>query len=488
MCHPHMLLQRKHKKFLLSKETNPKGPLKKRLKIKPPKTMKTSWYFQEEFANQGLVTLIAAACNFRYPWLGCCNENQIITLYYIQPGFYKDTDWAQYRQQEKSYKPYTSIPETLTYTYYEGNTKKQFTMTHDMVNTYDKSIGYDNGWFCSKVLRAIQVKNSSSEFAMTPCGILRYNPVIDSGEKNKMWLTSIVTGHWKVPAKDELIMEGYPLWLMLYGYTSYIKHVLKDDSYFTGYMLVIQSPALYRVSGLSETQFYPIVDKNFIDGKDPGGQTPLLKTTRHWYPTLKIQLESIAQIVNCGPLTPKYDQTRNSTWQCNYSYSFYFKWGGSRPPQAEAEDPASKGKYPATNNIPEGIQIADPLKQTYNTIFKTWDYRRGAVTKKALKRMYEHLSIDETISTDSESYSSPKKKKKLPLLQDPKKENKKIQDCLLSLCEESTFQEPQESINLYNLIKQQQEQQQQLKYNLLTLISDLKSKQRTLLHQQGFLS
>nr|UHK06249.1 MAG: ORF1 [Torque teno midi virus] len=488
MCHPHMLLQRKHKKILLSKETNPKGPLKKRFRIRPPKTMKTSWFFQEEFANQGLVTLIASACNFRYPWLGCCNENQIITLYYIQPTFYKDTDWAQARTTTLTYKPYSNIPETLTFKYYDNNKPQEYTMNHSLISTYDNSIGYDNGWFCSKVLRAYQVKQGQQEFGMTPCGILRYNPVIDSGEKNRMWLTSIVTGHWKVPAKDELIMEGYPLWLMLYGYTSYIKHVLKDDSYFTGYMLVIQSPALYRVSGLADTQFYPILDKNFIDGKDPGGITPVFKTTKHWYPTLRRQLESIAQIVNCGPLTPKYDQTRNSTWQCNYFYSFYFKWGGSRPPQAEAEDPATKGKYPTANNIPEGIQIADPLKQTYQTVFKTWDYRRGSITKKALKRMYEHLSADETLSTDSESYSSPKKKKTLPLLQDPKKENKKIQECLLSLCEENISQEPQESVNLYNLIKQQQQQQQQLKYNLLTLISDLKSKQRTLLHQQGLLN
>lgn len=99
MAHPHFLLQRKRKKILLSTLTKPNGKLTKKIKIKPPKMLQTKWYFQEKFADYGLVTLIASACNFRYPWLACCNENLLITLYYLQPSFWSHTEWAQYSTQ-----------------------------------------------------------------------------------------------------------------------------------------------------------------------------------------------------------------------------------------------------------------------------------------------------------------------------------------------------------------------------------------------------
>nr|UHK06317.1 MAG: ORF1 [Torque teno midi virus] len=488
-CHPHFLLQRKRKKIILSTATNPLGKIKKILKIKPPKQLITKWFFQEDFSKYGLLTLIASACNFRYPWLGCCNENQIITLGYIQPGFYKDTDWSQHRASTNPYKPYQGISNTLTYHYYDLQGKQsQYTMSQQTTSTNMNSISYELGWFQWKVLRAYKVTQGTTEIGMTPCGVLRYNPVLDTGEKNKIWLTPVNAGHWNVTTKDEIILEGYPLWAMLFGFTSYIKQVLKDPIYFDHYMLVIQSPALYRVSGLSETQFYPIVDRTFIDGQLPSKEIPKFKTTHEWYPTLRKQLQAIAQIVNCGPLTPKYDQTKNSTWQLNYNYSFYFKWGGSLPPNQEPENPETKPKYEVPDTLMQAIQITDPDKQKYKQIFKAWDYRRGTITRKALKRMYEHLETDETLSTDSENYTPQKKKRILPTLQHTEKEDKKIQKCLLSLCEESTCQDPEDPNKLFQLIQQQHQQQRQLKLNLLTLVSELKSKQRALLHQTGLLN
>nr|UHK06272.1 MAG: ORF1 [Torque teno midi virus] len=488
-CHPHFLLQRKHKKFLLSTATKPNGRLRKTVRIRPPKQMITKWFFQEDFANYGLLTLIASACNFRYPWLGCCNENQIITLYYIQPEFYRNTDWSQARETTGHYEPYTNISKTLTFKYFDLQDKpQQYTMKASEVSTNQQSISYETGWFNWRILRTYDILNGSQQLGLLPTGVLRYNPVIDTGENSKIWLVPTNAGHWNLTKRDDLLLEGYPLWAMLYGFTSYIKHVLKDSIYFKHYMLCVQSDALYRVSGSSTLTFYPLVDTNFMKGKLPSGETPTFKTTHEWYPNLTKQLQAIAQIVNCGPYTPKYDQTKNSTWQLNYSYSFYFKWGGSLPPTQDPENPTKKGTYDVPDTITENVQIADPTKQRYKEIFKSWDYRRGSITKKALKRMYANLQSDATISTDSEVCSSPQKKKRLPLLKNPSKENKKIQDCLLSLCEESTCQEPQEQNQLFKLIQEQHQQQQQIKFNLLTLMSDLKSKQRMLLHQTGLLN
>ncbi len=133
------------------------------------------------------------------------------------------------------------------------------------------------------------------------------------------------------------------MWLMLYGYTSFLRQVKNDIAYFSAHILCVKSDSFYRVKGHSTTPFYVLLDKNFILGKDPGGFPPVLKSIDHWYPSLNTQLETIADIVNTGPYIPKYNETKNSTWQCNYRYNFYFKWGGSQQPDATADDPYKKG-------------------------------------------------------------------------------------------------------------------------------------------------
>lgn len=114
-------------------------------------------------------------------------------------------------------------------------------------------------------------------------------------------------------------------------------------------------------------------------------------------------------------------------------------------------------------------------------MFHNWDYRRVLLTKTAIKRMFDNLSINSDVQTTT-SAVPPKKRKitgEIPALP---QETKEIQDCLLSLFEEDTFQEEED---LKQLIKKQHHKQQQLKYNLLKLISDLKKQQQFLQMQTG---
>lgn len=493
MLHPFNMLQSRHKKILLSKDTKPNGRLRKKLKIRPPKLMSTKWFFQEELSKYGLVTIAASACNFRFPWMGCCNENLIITLDYLQPGFYKHSEWSQ--ASTSAYNPtgHSSPMSTSLYYYYYDDRgveqtwqMKAFTGT----NPYTHSLSYDDGWFNTKVLRAHLVStgpNKSGALSLTPCGTVRYNPILDTGQGNKVWVVSTLIYNWQVPKDEDLIMQGHPLWMVFYGYTSYLKQVKSKTTPFKGSMLCVQSPALYRVRGEDPTAFYPILDRSFIKGKGTGNTDPIKFPGNEWYPSIFSQRDSISQIVNCGPYIPKYNETRESTWQLNFFYKFYFKWGGSFPPDQPAENPQTKATYDIPDKNNQTIEIANPISQQYHSVFKPWDYRRGEITKKAFKRMLQHIEVTDSISTDSSDCSSPKKKRKPPLLQDPKKENQKIQACLLSLCEEPTCPDQKEE-NLHLLIQQQHEQQQQIKFNLLQLISDLKAKQRTLLHNTGLLN
>ena len=85
-CHPAKLLLSKHKFLILSKATKTNGKLKVTKFIKPPKQMLNKWFFQEHFSIFPLLLLQAAACNFRYSNIGCCNTNQLLTFFTLNPA------------------------------------------------------------------------------------------------------------------------------------------------------------------------------------------------------------------------------------------------------------------------------------------------------------------------------------------------------------------------------------------------------------------
>ncbi len=143
-------------------------------------------------------------------------------------------------------------------------------------------------------------------------------------------------------------------------------------------------------------------------------------------------------------------------------------------------------KYPINSS---NYKLLTPERQAASKLLHSWDWRRGFVTKKALKRICEDSETDETNSNISAG-STPTKRQKLqgnsvPVHQQRRK--KKIpKHVYLSLCEEPTYQET-ETQEIQQLIKQQKQQQQQLKLNMLKLISDLKRKQTMLQLQTGLL-
>ena len=95
-------------------------------------------------------------------------------------------------------------------------------MNKDTINNYDTSVSIKTGWFQPYILNAYEVLNDSQKQALTPCGALRYNPADDDGQGNKLWVVNTLTYNWKIPTDDDLILENYPLWLMFYGYTSFL--------------------------------------------------------------------------------------------------------------------------------------------------------------------------------------------------------------------------------------------------------------------------
>nr|UHK05109.1 MAG: ORF1 [Torque teno midi virus] len=486
LCHPHIMLQAKHKRVVLSTKTKPTGSTKVKIKFKPTKQMLSQWFFQEEAARHGLVQLQAAACSFNFPKLGCCNTNQLITLYFLNPQFWTHSNWGQAMSDNNPYTPYLTYPTTgLTFHYPSGSTTAQITIAKSSL-TYLQSIHRDTGFFQPKVLLASKVTYNTQDYGHLPCGVARYNINLDNGKGNKVWWKSILVDNYTAPRDQDLIFEGVPLWLALFGWSSYINQTKKDPTYLNSYMLIVQSPAIHTIGTTSTAGYYPLIDSSFQKGNMPYGEYLDQNSKKYWYPTYQKQKETINAIVKTGPLIPKLENDRESTWELLYSYCFYFKWGGPQLTDQQAHDPSAKETFNASNQL-QALQISNPEKQKFETIFHNWDYRRGEIKKTAFKRMLENLSVDTSFQPDADFQETPQKRIRLePLLQNPEEEVQKIKGSLLSLYEESTFQE-EEKIPFINILKQQHEKQQQLKHNLLILIQEMKHKQKLLQLRTGLL-
>nr|UHM27105.1 MAG: ORF1 [Torque teno midi virus] len=479
LMQPQEMLLAKHKRLLLSKATKPTGRPKITIKMKPPKLLRTNWHFQEQFADTDLLQLSASAADFRYPTMSCCAENRILNLFALDTGFYQEPNWMQTHIGTAPYKPYSTINLNNKY-YYKTATGEAFVTMKDV--STEKYLTYE-GWFQPKILQAFKVDNGSgTQVALLPLVPIRYNPADDTGEGNLVTVTDLVNGHWKGPYNEEYTIRNVPLWMALNGFINYIQIKTGDKGIWEHSMVTIKSPAIKRLPTTSTQQEFPIISSNFVNGKAPYYQILTDTMKKNWYPKYEHQQEPLNDIVCCGPLVPKlYNQTE-STWELQYFYSFYFKWGGPQTQDQIAEDPKGKGHYPTTSDIPRPIQISNPLKQKTLSILHNWDYRRGIITNTALKRMCQNLETDTDFEPDTET---PKKKKKITCeLRNPEEEEKEIKTCLLSLCEESSCQE-QAPQNLEQLILQQKIKQQQLKHSILLLLTELKKKQNILSLQTG---
>nr|UHM26804.1 MAG: ORF1 [Torque teno midi virus] len=501
-CHPKLLLLSRHKKLILSKFTKPNGKLTKKFIVKPPKQMLTKWFFTEQFSKFPLLLFRAAACNLNYPNIGCCFQNQILTFSYLNTTFYKQGNWAYHGGDTQPYRPYLHTASKL-YTWklpYTGSTpattltetqmKQYGVQIYTVPTTYPASIDYTTGWFCKQILSAVALSteaNWQSHLAVVPTNTCRYNPNTDNGKGNLIYLKSTLTLSWDPPKSDTvLIVKDMPLWLGLYGWLSYVILTKKVQDFFDSYVVVLKSSSLYLSSQPLENELVIPLDTEFTQGKWPFDEPITHNEHNHWWPNVYHQLSILNYIVMCGPYVPKIDlsQTKNNTWELHYNYQFLFKWGGPETPDQPITDPQQQPTYPVPDTLYSTIQIRDPEKQKFETIIHPWDYRRGIVKSSALKRMSSNLSIDSTFEPDGIPHK--KKKRTGPELSVPQEEEQEVLSCLHSLCEENIFQETQEE-NLLQLIQQQQQQQQDLKWNLLRIISELKEKQRELQLQTGLL-
>lgn len=476
-CHPKELLLKKHCRIIHSRANRPNSKGYIIVKIKPPRKLQTNWYFMSEFAARPLLQLTIAAADLSYSYISCCDTNQLLSCYTINTQYYKHPNWGQ--ASAKPFEPYKSIKKKFTVIYENGKTKE---LDFESVTDYKKSINYSTGWFQSDLLKAWKIDQQD----VIPIGAMRYNPKVDDGKGNAIWLKHITQNDYSKPQSDKtLILEGLPIWQLLYGFLSFAQKAKPNEHILNDYLLCIQSPAIYPFT--SVTDVHVPIDSTFINGKGPFEETLTAKNKELWFPSVLHQQQSINNLVLCGPYLPKYQRDKESTWDLHGFYHFYFKWGGDDIQNQEVSDPTKQVTYDTPNTLAEALQINNPSQQFPTSLVHSWDIRRGLITPKAFKRIYQNIPTDETLSTVTEE-PQKKKKKYNNAIPYQEQESKEIQACLQKLFEKDTFQKPQTQEELLQLIEQQQQQQQLLKFNLLHLISDLKNQQKKLQFHTGLLS
>nr|UHM27088.1 MAG: ORF1 [Torque teno midi virus] len=484
--HPHQLLLEKHHRLILSQKSVKNGKYKVKMNIKPPKQMITKWFFQKNFAPATLFLLKGAAMNLRYSFLSASNENLLVSLLSINPGFYKNLDWAQARSGTNFYEPYTHIDKNLQYKYkVKGSADPKTGNMQAATQNYKASVNYNTGYFMKQFLNATEILQSGTHQATIPLIGGRYNPIQDDGQGNKVYVKSILQDSWEPPTTDKtLLIEDMPLWLSVYGIVSYLR-TMKNKEYLKTSVIILISKHIYCAAQIGGCTKYIPIDYDYTQGQKPYDQLLFPSDKEYWYPTVLWQLKTLNAIAESGPYMPKYSEEKYSTWELKYKYIFYFKWGGSHVPEDDPKNPADQATFDVPDTVTKRLQIANPETQATETFIHPWDYRRGSIKPSALKRMYSHLESDADIPC-SQTEIQKKKIKYGAALQNPQEETQEIQKCLQELCKESTYQESTETVR--DLIKQQHHQQQQLKYNIIRLLIDLKEQQKNLQLQTGFLS
>lgn len=479
--HPQKLLLSRHKRIIPSRITQPNGKSRVTFRIKPSKVTLAKWFFQEHLADTGLCMIQAAACSLPYAHIGSESQNQIINVFGLNTALYKFGDWGA---AQTNYKPYDNPPQIIQYKT-AGITAPQ---TFTLPVTYAQAVDYNTGWFNSKWLQATSI--TTPEALALPILAFSYNAQIDDGEGNNVWFKSTLVKNYDQPKSDlDMIISNMPIWQCLYGYTDFIRVVKPDPNLLDSYVILIQSKYVLPFSGHGTGNYWMPIDANFVKGNNPYGAPVYSEQKKKWFPRVKHQQETINAFVKSGPYIPRYENQRKSTWELHAFYTFYLKLGGTFTEEEAVVDPKKQGDYITPTMLKETIQVINPIKQKARHMLHSWDWRRGLITKSALKRILQDPETDTDFQTDADPVQPPKKKKKTTkVLSYPPKEKEDLQAALLSLCEESTYQEPQTPQQLQQLILQQQQQQTDLKFNILRIISDLKEQQRVLQLQTGIIN
>lgn len=430
--HPQRLLLYNQKVIVPSYLTAPhmkKRYIKKH--IYPPSEFYNKWFFQSDFSTFPLVMITASACSLNDYFISDRAESNNVTLYTLNTTIFQHKNF-----KEITYTTFGYYPKASYYIYgtqngnknptqreliYLGNTTKrdpgQPNTTAKWGDTYPYAkwgnlfwhsylSGDSRLWVSQQQPSAIYTQQPTEPAAKitemsNPIFVqCRYNPWLDKGYGNKAyWVKVTELGQgWADEPSSDLKIEGFPLWILLWGFEDWTNKLKKTQHLWDSYALVVISP---YIKCPEQIKYYVFVSKTFIDGVGPYGtdreQIPDIYIN-NWYPCWQYQKEAIEDLLMCGPAVCK---NRNNI-HAHMGYTFYFKWGGNPTTMDSVYDPSTQPTYALPNKISQGLEIENPEKDPTKTLYP-FDIRRDFITQTAAKRLKKEPTTTTALFTDGVS-------------------------------------------------------------------------------------
>lgn len=497
MAQPSLASLLRKKILVPSKQTSKRQKPYVIKKIRPPSQLKNSWYFQRDMCNAGLLLLTASAASFDHWFLNPKALSDSITLWSLNTKNFTSRNFQNAGTQQY----YSPTPDKYyQYTFGNGSTNTQQLQKHDMIylgntqrmwpgkagatseqqfqsmdymgnpfwheyNNGDKMVFISNKKPSELWLNFDTKKNEwltpRTIPTFVPC---RYTPSRDTGNTNMTYFLSNARQEsgWEPPQDPNLIVQGYPLWVQLWGLIDWQKKLKIIQQVDYNYILVIRSDCFDE-----KLPAYVFLDHSFIQNTNPyyKGDNPQAETSisdsnyRHFYPKLLYQQESVNTICTSGPGTAKLS---NKSIEAKCNYTFYFKFGGCPAKMENIKDPCQQPKYNVPSNLTDSIQINDPGSDPTKLLY-SWDERYGFLTKTAQKRLKKDSDTEKCCSLFTEQTR----------LNPGAYPTEKYEEILQET--QTTSSSEEEETSTQQQLEQQQQQQQQLRHHIRKLLKRLKT-------------
>ncbi len=265
-------------------------------KFWPPALWKTKWYFQQDICNMPFIVLKVTACDFDQFYQPKDMISYNITLYSLNT-FFQNPKFEE--KGDKGYSP-KLIPDGTNkgkpYYLYgtdsgptnESNIKWQdltflgntniFTRGTNITQNYIKGqwgnifhpafTGPDSRIYYTHT----DVDTAKSQYNQKADSITRlhyifqtcrYNPMKDKGKGNKVYFksTSLDQGTFDIlPTKTDILIEDYPLWLIFWGWTDWLRKLHPINHIETEYIFVVKTDYI-----TPKQPWYVFLDWYFVD-------------------------------------------------------------------------------------------------------------------------------------------------------------------------------------------------------------------------------
>uniref|UniRef100_A0AAU7B9F3 Capsid protein n=1 Tax=Samektorquevirus hominid17 TaxID=3160823 RepID=A0AAU7B9F3_9VIRU len=467
-CHPSRIMLQRKKIWVPSLKTRPHGKPYIKKFIRPPKLLTNRWFFQEELSKVNLMMLMGTAISTTSPYLSNNTDNNCVGINILNTEIFTNVGWAATTYN-------TKFP---IYAYYPKEKKMKW--IHDLAYNSDSIFWplYLNGTYNTYKHKTngekkdyTSIDDPTTNFQpISITRLLRYQPNRDTGQDTIAWLESNLSDNLEVPRIEAYKIDSLPMWLLLFGFVDYMAKLHPRDDLYNNFTLILHSkfPLGFNFTFDVNSPIIPL-SQDFMKGKGEWGSPVDMSLGKYWVPCIKTQLSVINDIVSCGPYIAR---PTGKGFDFNMKYKFFFKWGGNIVTQKNILDPSKQKTYPIPRDFLSQIQIKDPEGRAIQTQFHKWDYRRGMLTAKAIKRAMQDTDVTDSSSTDGEEH--PRKRKRTGEPEICHQESSTLLQALQPSEEDIYPQETQETdLQLLELNQQQRLQQQ-----LLKQILKLKKKQR----------